>query len=495
MKTPEPTGTAPLEERYRALLGLGRTFLGSSTSRDLYQTIYVETAKVIELSGFMLSLYDDQSEVATVVFSAKEGKESKSGLTYAGSDSEVLRTGEPTAIENQTDMGALLFPGDGAPGAGARSTLSVPLLWRNHVTGALAVFSSHPDAYVAADSEVLGRVADLAAVALENMRHVEELQRRSFEAEKLEEIGRVLVSSLDFEEVLERVSYATMELLHLDGAGVWTHEDGCGTVRTSVGEIPFPVGTTWTLSDAVAEAVLVNGEPFRIEDVGSHDNREDLLGICFQTGSAVSTPIKVGDRVVGALAARSKQVRRFTDTDVRMLGRLAAQASAALDNAELHASIQALSLTDALTGLSNRRHLQLHLEREVAAARRGRKLALVLFDLDSFKHYNDTLGHVVGDQILKAFGGILTQENRAMNLVARYGGDEFVSVLSEGDAQGAQGYLARIHKGVKGDPLLASHGVTVSSGVAEFEAAEMVGVEELIQAADRNMYKNKAAKR
>ena len=178
-----------------------------------------------------------------------------------------------------------------------------------------------------------------------------------------------------------------------------------------------------------------------------------------------------------------------------MLGRLAAQTSAALDNAELHASIQALSLTDALTGLSNRRHLQLHLEREVAAARRGRKLALVLFDLDSFKHYNDTLGHVVGDQILKAFGGILTQENRAMNLVARYGGDEFVSVLSEGDAQGAQGYLARIHKGVKGDPLLASHGVTVSSGVAEFEAAEMVGVEELIQAADRNMYKNKAAKR
>ena len=82
-----------------------------------------------------------------------------------------------------------------------------------------------------------------------------------------------------------------------------------------------------------------------------------------------------------------------------------------------------------------------------------------------------------------------------MNLVARYGGDEFVSVLSEGDAQGAQGYLARIHKGVKGDPLLASHGVTVSSGMAEFEAAEMVGVEELIQAADRNMYKNKAAKR
>ena len=96
MNSPDPTGTAPLAERFRALLGLGRTFLGSSNSRDLYQTIYVETAKVVELSGFLLSLYDDQSDVATVVFRADEGRESKSGLTYRGADSEVLRTGTPT---------------------------------------------------------------------------------------------------------------------------------------------------------------------------------------------------------------------------------------------------------------------------------------------------------------------------------------------------------------------------------------------------------------
>ncbi len=76
-------------------------------------------------------------------------------------------------------------------------------------------------------------------------------------------------------------------------------------------------------------------------------------------------------------------------------------------------------------------------------------LALVLFDLDSFKHYNDTLGHVVGDQILRAFGEVLMEENRAMNLVARYGGDEFVAVLSEGDELGAHGYLARLYAGIK----------------------------------------------
>ena len=239
---------------------------------------------------------------------------------------------------------------------------------------------------------------------------------------------------------------------------------------------------------------MVNGEPFYIEDVAAEENVPDVIRTLFQTGSAVLTPIKMGARVVGALSARSKQVRRFTEAHVRLLGRLAAQASTALDNAELHASVQALSLTDSLTGLPNRRHLQVHLEREIAAARRGRKLSLVLFDLDSFKHYNDTLGHVVGDQILKAFAEVLAHENPAMNLVARYGDDEFVSVLSDEDQRGAEGYRARIHEDVNAHRLLVSHGVTVSSGVAQFEAGQPVGVDELIQAADRSMYENKAAK-
>lgn len=115
----------------------------------------------------------------------------------------------------------------------------------------------------------------------------------------------------------------------------------------------------------------------------------------------------------------------------------------------------------------------------------------MLFDLDEFKHYNDTLGHMVGDQILKAFGRVLADENRAMNLVARYGGDEFVSVLSDSDEEGALGYLKRVEGRIRADRVLAPHGVTVSSGVAHFEANQMVGVEELIQSAERHMYEHK----
>ena len=119
---------------------------------------------------------------------------------------------------------------------------------------------------------------------------------------------------------------------------------------------------------------------------------------------------------------------------------------------------------------------------------------LVIFDLDRFKRYNDDLGHMVGDEILKAFAEVLAHENRAMNLVARFGGDEFVSVLSEGDEKGAHGYQARVYARINVDPVLASHGLTASSGVAVFEPGKTQRVEDLIQAADRRMHGNKPAR-
>ena len=492
MSSPEQTPTSPLVERYRALLDVGATLLGSSDSQALYRAIYAESANVVELSGFLLSLYDHERDEATVVFSVVDGKECESVVTYRGSDSEVLRTGAPTSIENQADSGVIPFPAERESDV-ARSTLSVPLLRGDRVTATVSVYTLGADAYDATDLDLLGRVADVAAVALENMGHVDELRRRSREAEKLEEIGRLLASSLDFEEVLERVSHAAVDLLDLDGAGVWTHEEGRATIRTSVGASPIPVGTAWTLSESMTDIVIGQAKPFWTEDAAD-ETIPDSIRPYFKTGSSISTPILVGERVVGALAARSEQVRRFNEYDVRMLSRLAGQASVALDNAELHESIRALSLTDSLTGLPNRRQLQLHLEREFAAAQRGRKLVLVMFDLDGFKRYNDAHGHVVGDEILKEFAEILAHENRAMNLVARFGGDEFVSVLSEGDERGAHGYRARVYARMKTNELLASHSVTASSGVAVFESGQTQRVEDLIQAADRRMYENKPTK-
>jgi PleD family two-component response regulator len=100
--------------------------------------------------------------------------------------------------------------------------------------------------------------------------------------------------------------------------------------------------------------------------------------------------LSFGDQVIGALSAGVVRDHAFDDDDAHLIERLAGHASVALKNARLHASLQALSLTDPLTGLPNRRHLEIHLGQELAAAQRGRKLSVVLFDLDNFKTYNDT---------------------------------------------------------------------------------------------------------
>ncbi len=152
-----------------------------------------------------------------------------------------------------------------------------------------------------------------------------------------------------------------------------------------------------------------------------------------------------------------------------------------------------MSLTDPLTGLPNRRHLELHLSQELAAARRGRKLSVVLFDLDNFKQYNDTLGHLAGDEVLSAVGDVLAGETRAMNLVARYGGDEFLAVLSDTSVEGARQHADRVAARVAKHPSLGPAGITLSAGVAGFDDRTS-SIAELIQAADEDMYRSKASK-
>ena len=114
-----------------------------------------------------------------------------------------------------------------------------------------------------------------------------------------------------------------------------------------------------------------------------------------------------------------------------------------------------------------------------------------MHDLDYFKQYNDSAGHLAGDDALRAFAQILAEENRAMNLVARYGGDEFVSVLSESTLEGALIYVQRVAARVEKDPILGPSKIKVSTGLAAFDREKMKTASDVIQAADAELYKMK----
>ena len=148
-----------------------------------------------------------------------------------------------------------------------------------------------------------------------------------------------------------------------------------------------------------------------------------------------------------------------------------------------------MALTDPGTGLPNRRHAMLHLQRAFAAAQRGRPLSVVLFDLDRFKQVNDRYGHRTGDEVLRAFGEILAGYTRAMHIAARFGGEEFLVVLDDTEAAGASIVAERVRVALR-ERTFPCGQVTVSGGISQYENG-MASPDVLIAAADQALYRAK----
>lgn len=148
------------------------------------------------------------------------------------------------------------------------------------------------------------------------------------------------------------------------------------------------------------------------------------------------------------------------------------------------------ALTDSLTGLANRRFANEVLARECAAAQRGRPVTVALFDLDRFKEMNDAQGHAVGDEVLIAFAHILRARTRASNLSARVGGEEFLTILSDTDADGGV-LFAEAMRRAWADTDLGYGRMTMSAGVATVDRMTS-SPDSLVAAADRALYAAKA---
>jgi len=145
-----------------------------------------------------------------------------------------------------------------------------------------------------------------------------------------------------------------------------------------------------------------------------------------------------------------------------------------------------LALVDALTGLANRRHANIFLDAAFSAAARGRPVCVIVFDLDRFKRLNDEFGHRTGDAILKDLGAILRRSTRRMDLSARWGGEEFISILTNCRVPGALVFADRVRQEIRSQDYPWGP-VTLSAGIAAFEPG-MGTPEVLVAAADRALY-------
>jgi diguanylate cyclase (GGDEF)-like protein len=210
--------------------------------------------------------------------------------------------------------------------------------------------------------------------------------------------------------------------------------------------------------------------------------------------SAIVAPLILKDRVLGALALESPERVAFNEGDLRLLVSFAATATNAIQNAHLHSEVQQLAVTDPLTGLYNRRGFFELGEREVARAHRyGRPLAAIMMDIDLFKQVNDSYGHSIGDQVLRNVANLSVNNLRKIDILGRYGGDEFAVLLPESDLDAALKVAERIRKSQENFLMPIGHHlvrVTVSLGIANGTRA-VGNLESILKRADMAMYSAK----
>jgi diguanylate cyclase (GGDEF)-like protein len=241
------------------------------------------------------------------------------------------------------------------------------------------------------------------------------------------------------------------------------------------------------VASAVKLGATLPGKDLKISDAVVFDEGTRLKGL----SSLRVIPLKTADGVLGTLVLGARREGAFGREAVRQLEVIAMQAADAVLRARLFEQTERLATTDGLTGLANHRTFQARLDEHLlAAARYGKRLSLILCDIDHFKSVNDTYGHPVGDLVLKGVARALQREARATDLVARYGGEEFAVVMPETDAPGALVIAERIREKVGATVFHSELGrlrVTMSLGVATCPD-DGSGKAQLVEAADGGLY-------
>jgi diguanylate cyclase (GGDEF)-like protein len=208
--------------------------------------------------------------------------------------------------------------------------------------------------------------------------------------------------------------------------------------------------------------------------------------------------MRLGDQVIGMISAQTYQTYDYTPEDQQILEMLAAYSAIAINNARLFAEVRRLAITDSLTGVFNRRYFFTSIQNEFRRSERyGHPLSMMMLDLDHFKAINDTYGHDIGDEIIKEVSQFCQDNIRKLDILARYGGDEFVILLPETNLNHATELAERLRGMIESQSIQIGEmlfQMTISIGVTGIRD-ESVKMEDFLKNVDQALYAAKEAGR
>ena len=245
-----------------------------------------------------------------------------------------------------------------------------------------------------------------------------------------------------------------------------------------------------TLSEMLTDIVL-KGHPVLINNTSSFPQYKSFSKQ--KITSFLVTPLKKKYDIIGVIGVFSFKGRKFSIKDLELLRMVIAPTTLIIENVELLEKTKILSITDSLTQVYNRRHFEKVLTDFIKG--KNEEISLCICDIDYFKHYNDTNGHFAGDKVLKKIADILKRGVKGLDVVGRYGGEEFVIIFPFTSKENALKICKMLNKRIKNcifpnETKQPNGDLTVSFGIANFPS-DAATVEELIKKADFALYKAK----
>ncbi len=467
-----------------------------------------------------IALYNEKEKtfklMAAQGFSKKFLSIGKWKLRKGGMHEKILKANEPYIISDTNVERS--FSNPVAVKEGIRSIIVIPLTFEKKKIGMMYVDDFVVRDFKEIDVHLLSILSSFAAMAIDNaLTHQDlqksyedlenanmELDKKVFEFQSLFQVANHVGSTLNLTDILKLILQSATHITNSPAGSValYDNEKNELTIQASMGfSDDFLKEVKWKVrSKGITKDILQAKGPMVIKDTSRDKRFNNPVALKENIQSVMAVPLNFQDEIVGIIYVDDFIPRDFSRDEKNLLSVLSTYAAMVIKNAQLHLKTRLLAITDGLTGLYNHKFFQDNLESEILRTKRyNHYVSLIILDIDYFKKYNDTYGHVRGDNILKVLAGILKEKTREVDIVARYGGEEFVVILPETGKFKAQRIAERIRKSVEEYDFTAQgfkkgNKITVSIGCAVYPD-DAKTKRDLIENADKALYRAKESGR
>lgn len=412
----------------------------------------------------------------------------------------VLKRGEKMSLANLKPgyQGLIYYEGP----ALVRAFTGIPVVDNGKIIGVLVADRLVDRPFTAGDEALLAEAVEQILRTIRNERLLLSLERSKRQQSTLFQASRELGTDNSYSAVVEGGLKAVRTIVSYDFAAFTSYDEErkkhridhiAGDLHQSLVGLEFRDNNSLTAMAVKNQHFL----PYR----GHHDPVTHVVftkraKLTAELRSLLILPLVWDKKSKGTLILGSRKANQFPESIREMLQVITKPLVASLENAKAVRRLEELATTDGLTGCLNKRAFLEELDKSLRSAERfGRRLSLLVTDIDHFKSVNDTYGHATGDVVIKELGAVLTRVKRETDIVARFGGEEFCVLCEETDIEGARQLAERVREEFGSTVFRTEHGelrVTLSVGVATFPIHAANG-DGLFEAADKALYvaKNK----